>query len=50
MKQAGLDILGVGGLGLFLYGAHQVYPPAALMLGGLVAMVVAATAAKRSGK
>lgn len=34
MRQIALDFLGLAGFGAFVVGVHQVYPPAALMVGG----------------
>ena len=31
-----LDAVGMAGLGAFVYGVHQVYAPAAWMVGGLL--------------
>lgn len=39
MKKFALDVVGLAGFGVFLFGVHQVYAPAALMIGGLVTVL-----------
>jgi len=42
-----LDVVALGGLGVSLWGVHQVYPPAALILGGLMLAGFSLIATKR---
>lgn len=45
-----LDVAALGGVGVFLWGVHQVYPPAALIAGGLLLTVTALIGAKKGGR
>lgn len=42
-----LDLLAIAGLGVFVLGVDQVFRPAALMIGGLAVVGVAALLARR---
>ncbi len=46
VKQAALDLVAIAGFGVFLFGVHQIYAPAALILGGGVVAGGAAWMAK----
>lgn len=43
------DALALLGTGLLAYGAHEVYPPAGFMVGGVVLLVVSVVGTLRAG-
>jgi hypothetical protein len=47
LGQLALDLFGLAGLGAVVYGVHQIYGPAAWIVGGLLGFGAAAAIARR---
>jgi hypothetical protein len=47
LGQLTLDAFGLAGLGAIVYGVHQIYVPAAWIIGGLLGTLAAAAMARR---